>query len=59
MRLDFIMHYDESNWVKGLRIIAWINLISGVIGGFVLAREVGEMFAVRGQEMNWLFFSLP
>jgi len=49
--------YHESVWVNGLRIFAQINLVSGVIGGFVAANYVGAMFADWGQNMNWeLFF---
>ena len=51
-----LLSKDESVWVAGMRIAAWINLISGVIGGFVTAGQVGSMAADRGQDMDWVMF---
>ena len=49
---------NESGWATGLRMVAWLNLFSGVISSFVAAWQVGAMFADWGQDMNWgLFFA--
>ncbi|MCL2203000.1 MAG: hypothetical protein FWB88_03560 [Defluviitaleaceae bacterium] len=43
---------SESMWVAGLRIAAYINLISGVIGGLSIAYLLGTMTAVWGENIN-------
>jgi len=47
---------EESGWVTSLRILAWINLILGVIGGFVIANQLGTMTAGWGKNTNWGIF---
>jgi len=40
------MNQNESGWIRGLRIFAWINLAAGIIGGATAAWQVGVMFGV-------------
>jgi len=47
---------EESVWLKGLRFFAWINLIMGVIVGFVTANQLAETFAGFYQDKNWGIF---
>jgi len=52
---DLTMYHDESGWIKGLRIIAWINFITGIIGAFVTAWQLAQMF---GDPLRWgIFFT--
>jgi|GEM_PF-4813558 len=44
------MHREDSIWITGLRIAAWVNFVSGIIGGFITAREVGLFF---GEVVRW------
>jgi ribosomal protein L37E len=48
--------YEETGWVKGLRVVAWINLISGIISAFVTANQLSTMFVDWGQDRNWGIF---
>jgi len=42
------MYQSESNWVTGLRLIAWTNFITGIIGAFIMAWQFAQMFGDPG-----------